>query len=46
MVQESFGESIHAPEFPQDLAWLNSDRPVRLADHRGKLGVLDFWTYC
>lgn len=35
-----------APEFPQDLTWLNTDRPISLADLRGKIVVLDFWTYC
>jgi len=35
---------VRAPEFPPDLEWINS-RPLSLADLRGKLVILDFWTY-
>lgn len=35
-----------APEFPADLAWLNTAKPLSLAQLRGKFVVLDFWTYC
>lgn len=38
--------SVNAPEFPEGLEWLNTDRPLRLKDLRGKIVVLDFWTYC
>ena len=34
-----------APEFQQGLDWLNVDHPLQLADLRGKLVILDFWTY-
>ena len=37
---------VNAPEFPGDADWLNTDRPLRLADFAGKLLLLDFWTYC
>ena len=36
--------TVRAPEFPSDLEWINS-RPLSLADLRGKLVILDFWTY-
>ena len=38
---------IHAPDFPAGLDWLNTvdHRALALADLRGKLVLLDFWTY-
>ncbi len=41
-----FPRRIPAPEFPQDMTWINAARPLRLADLRGKFVLLDFWTYC
>ncbi len=35
-----------APEFPGGLEWLNVERPLSLADLRGKIVVLDFWASC
>ncbi|MCL4535932.1 MAG: hypothetical protein M1370_12330 [Bacteroidetes bacterium] len=32
-------------DFPPGLDWLNTDRPLSLADLRGKIVILDFWTY-
>lgn len=37
--------TIRAPEFPAGLAWLNTDRPFSLKELRGKVVLLDFWTY-
>lgn len=34
-----------APEFPDGLEWLNTDRSLNLEQLRGKIVVLDFWTY-
>lgn len=39
-------EPIHAPELHGGLAWFNTDRPLTLARLRGKIVLLDFWTYC
>ncbi|MCB8947989.1 MAG: hypothetical protein H6653_08235 [Ardenticatenaceae bacterium] len=33
-----------APEFRNDV-WLNSEAPVKLADQRGKVVLLEFWTF-
>ena len=37
---------IHAPDFPKGLDWINTGgRALTLADFRGKILLLDFWTY-
>lgn len=38
-----FGKT-HAPEFPSGLTWLNSD-PLTMKKLRGKIVLIDFWTY-
>lgn len=43
--QRSFAGTTPAPEFPTGLDWLNTDRPLTLAQLKGKVVVLDFWTY-
>ncbi len=37
---------IHAPDFPDGLEWFNTGRPLMLAELRGKIVILDFWTAC
>lgn len=37
---------IKAPDFPPELEWLNVARPLNIKELRGKVVVLDFWTYC
>lgn len=37
---------VNAPDFPEGLEWLNTERPLSLRDLRGKIVMLDFWTYC
>lgn len=40
-----FAGTTAAPEFPEGLDWLNTERPLSLAALRGKVVLLDFWTY-
>jgi thiol-disulfide isomerase/thioredoxin/flagellar basal body rod protein FlgG len=42
----SYAGDTNAPDFPQGMQWLNTDRPISLKDLRGKVVLLDFWTYC
>ncbi len=42
---QSFAGTEPAPEFPAGLDWLNTDRPLALEQLRGKIVILDFWTY-
>lgn len=38
--------AVRAPEFPEGLEWLNTDRPLTMRELRGRFVLLDFWTYC
>ena len=42
---QSVAGSIAAPDFPSGLDWLNVAEPVSLDALRGKVVLLDFWTY-
>jgi DNA-binding beta-propeller fold protein YncE len=37
---------VEAPDFPNDLEWLNTGFPLAMAQLRGKVVLLDFWTFC
>ena len=40
----SFAGTVRAPDFPTGLEWFNTE-PLTVARLRGKLVILDFWTY-
>ena len=42
---QSYLGKVNAPDFPEGLEWVNTDRPIRLRDLRGKIVILEFWTY-
>ncbi len=41
-----FKEPVAIPDFPTGLDWINTNSKLRLSDLKGKLVLLDFWTYC
>ena len=43
--ERSFAGTEPAPEFPIGLDWLNTEQPLSIAALRGKVVLLDFWTY-
>lgn len=42
---ESYAGAVRAPEFPAGAEWFNLEQPLRLGDLRGKIVILDFWTF-
>ena len=46
VVTVKYAGQVNAVPFPSDIKWLNSSRSLSLGDFRGKLLILDFWTYC
>lgn len=40
------GFRLTAPDFPEGMDWLNTQQPLSLAALRGKVVVLEFWTFC
>jgi thiol-disulfide isomerase/thioredoxin len=41
-----FQARTRAPELTGGAGWLNTDKPITIAGLRGKVVLLDFWTYC
>ena len=46
MALRSYAGRVRAPDFPQGLDWINVARPLHIADLRGRLAIIDFWTFC
>jgi thiol-disulfide isomerase/thioredoxin len=41
-----FEGEVNAPDFATGLEWLNTEKAMSLRELRGKIVLLDFWTYC
>ncbi len=37
---------VRAPKLPQNSPWLNTEKPLSLQQLKGRIVILDFWTYC
>ena len=37
---------VRAPEFPVKYPWLNTEKPLSIQSLKGRVVILDFWTYC
>ena len=46
MSQHPFPRRMNVEPLPDDLTWINTSRPIRPDELRGKFVLLDFWTYC
>ena len=46
MTSRSYSGKAAAPDFPTGMEWLNTEQPISLNSLRGKILILDFWTYC
>ena len=42
----SYAGTTPAPAFPDGLEWVNTDRALTMGELKGKVVILDFWTYC
>ena len=42
---QTYAGTVDAPDFPEGLDWINTAEPISLNDLKGKVVLLDFWTY-
>ena len=40
-----YAGTVRAPAFPANVEWFNTE-PLTVPQLRGKVVILDFWTYC
>jgi thiol-disulfide isomerase/thioredoxin/sugar lactone lactonase YvrE len=43
---EAQGQARKAPDFDGGVGWFNTDKPIKIAELKGKVVLLDFWTFC
>jgi len=43
---EGQAQARKAPDFDGGVGWFNTDKPIKIADLKGKIVLLDFWTFC
>jgi hypothetical protein len=46
MLAKRYEGTIHAPQFPGKLEWINTRSPLSMSVLAGRLVILHFWTYC
>jgi hypothetical protein len=46
VVRDQFQVGAPAIDFEKGADWLNTEKPLSLADLRGRVVLLDFWTLC
>jgi len=44
-VDYTWSGDVNAPDFPEGAEWINASGPIHMTDLRGKIVMLDFWTY-
>ena len=45
-LEDNANLKINSVEFPKGLHWFNVKNPLQMKDLKGKVVLLDFWTYC
>ena len=45
-IENPFPKRLPAPEFEGGVEWLNAAGPISIKDVRGKVVLIDFWTFC
>ena len=43
---QSYRGNVNAPEFTPGLDWINVEQPLTIKALRGKIVLLEFWTFC